>query len=96
MRLTIRRVGGQLPTFQPTKVVDENEIDPATCEIARDFVRSAPPRQSGPPDTFRPDTFRYVFELEEDGQTTTASAAFAEIPEALRLLLPSPAARRRQ
>jgi hypothetical protein len=90
MRLTIRRVGGQLPTLQPTKVVDEKEIDPATCEIARDFVRSAPPGRSGPPDTFR-----YVFELEEHGQTTTASAAFAEIPEALRLLLPSPAARRR-
>lgn len=90
MRLTIRRVGGQLPTFQPTKVVNDSELDPATCEIARAFVRSAPPCRPGPPDTFR-----YVFELEEGGQTATASAAFAEIPEALKVLLPSPASRQR-
>jgi hypothetical protein len=89
MRLTIRRVGGQLPTFQPTKVVSDSELDSATCEIARQFVRSAPPRRSP-----QPDAFVYVFQLEEHGETATVSAAFAEIPEPLKALLPSPASRR--
>jgi hypothetical protein len=90
MRLTIRRVGGQLPTFQPTKVVNESELDPATCEIAREFVRSAPPRRSP-----HPDAFLYVFQLEEHGEIATVSAAFAEIPDPLKPLLPSPASRQR-
>ena len=89
MRLTIRRVGGQLPTFQPTKVVTDGDLDAATVEAARSFVRS-PPAGAAP----QPDSFRYVFELEDDGGNATASASFAEVPEALRPLLPTPAARR--
>lgn len=85
MRLTIRRVGGQLPTLQPTTVTTDATLDAATCEVARSFVRSPP--AGGPP---QPDSFRYIFELEEDGALATASASFAEIPEALRPLLPAP------
>jgi Emfourin len=91
MRLTIRRVGGQLPTFQPTKVVNEGDLDAATIEIARSFVRSTPSGGSASP----PDSFRYVFEIEDEGGLTTTSASFAEIPEALRPLLPTPASKRR-
>jgi hypothetical protein len=90
MRLTIRRVGGQLPTFQPTKVMTDGDLDATTAEIARSFVRSPPAAASAP----QPDTFRYVFELEDDGEHATASASFAEIPEALRPLLPAPASKR--
>jgi hypothetical protein len=89
MRLTIRRVGGQLPTFQPTKVVTDSDLDATTAEVARSFVRS-PPAASAQ----QPDSFRYVFELEDDGGLATASASFAEIPEALRPLLPTPASKR--
>jgi hypothetical protein len=53
-------------------------------------VRSPPAGGSAP----QPDSFRYVFELEDDGGLTTASASFAEIPEALRPLLPTPASKR--
>ena len=91
MRLTIRRVGGQLPTFQPTKVVNDGDLDAATVEIARSFVRSPPAVGTAP----QPDSFRYVFELEDDSGLTTASASFAEIPEALRPLLPTPASHRK-
>jgi hypothetical protein len=90
MRLTIRRVGGQLPTFQPTKVMTDGDLDTATVEIARSFVRSPP----AGPSASQPDSFRYVFELEDDGGLATASASFAEIPEALRPLLPTPASKR--
>lgn len=90
MRLTIRRVGGQLPTFQPTKVMSDGDLDATTAEIAKSFVRSPPPAESAP----QPDSFRYVFELEDDGGLATASASFAEIPEALRPLLPTPASKR--
>jgi hypothetical protein len=90
MRLTIRRVGGQLPTFQPTKVMTDGDLDAATTEIARSFVRSPPAGGSAQ----QPDSFRYVFELEDDGGLTTASASFAEIPEALRPLLPTAASKR--
>ena len=90
MRLTIRRVGGQLPTFQPMKVMTDGDLDAATAEIARSFVRSPPVGGSAP----QPDSFRYVFELEDDGGLATASASFAEIPEALRPLLPTPASKR--
>lgn len=90
MRLTIRRVGGQLPTFQPTKVMTDDDLDAATAEIARSFVRSPPAGGTAP----QPDAFRYVFELEDDGGLTTASAGFAEVPEALRRLLPTPTAKR--
>ena len=89
MRLTIRRVGGQLPTFQPTKVMTEVDLDAATAEIARSFVRS-PPAAGSP----QPDSFRYVFELEDEGEHATASASFADVPEALRPFLPTPASRR--
>jgi hypothetical protein len=85
VRLTIRRVGGQLPTFQPTKVMTDGDLDAATVEIAKSFVRSPPAGDSAPP----PDSFRYVFELEDDGGLATASASFAEVPEALRALLPT-------
>lgn len=90
MRLTIRRVGGQLPTFQPTKVMTDDDLDAATTEIARSFVRSPPAGGTVP----QPDAFRYVFELEDDGGLATASASFAEVPEALRRLLPTPASKR--
>ena len=90
MRLTIRRIGGQLPTFQPTKVMTDVDLDAATAEVAKSFVRSPPAGGATP----QPDSFRYVFELEDDGGLTTASATFAEIPEALRPLLPTPASKR--
>lgn len=90
MRLTIRRVGGQLPTFQPTKVMTDGDLDAATVEIAKSFVRSPPAAGPAP----QPDSFRYVFELEDEGERATASAGFADIPEALRPFLPTPASRR--
>ena len=90
MRLTIRRVGGQLPTFQPARVMSDGDLDAATAEIARSFVRPPPAGGSAP----QPDSFRYVFELEDDGGRATASASFAEVPEELRPLLPTPAAKR--
>ena len=90
MRLTIRRVGGQLPTFQPTKIMTDGDLDATTAEIARSFVRSPPAGNSAP----QPDSFRYVFELEDDGGRATASASFAEVPDALRPLLPTPSAKR--
>ena len=90
MRLTIRRVGGQLPTFQPSRVMTEGDFDAATVEIARSFVRSPPAVGSAP----QPDAFRYVFELEDEGEHATASASFADVPEALRPFLPTPASRR--
>ena len=90
MRLTIRRVGGQLPTFQPARVMTDGDLDAATFEVARSFVRSPRAGGSAPP----PDSFRYVFELEDDGGLATASASFAEIPEPLRPLLPTPASKR--
>jgi hypothetical protein len=90
VRLTIRRVGGQLPTFQPTKIMTDGDLDATTAEIARSFVRSPPAGNSAP----QPDSFRYVFELEDDGGRATASASFAEIPEALRPHLPTPTSKR--
>jgi hypothetical protein len=90
VRLTIRRVGGQLPTLQPTTVTTDATLDAATCEVARSFVRSPPAGGSTP----QPDAFRYIFELEEDGGLATASASFAEVPEALRPLLPAPGRKR--
>ena len=90
MRLTIRRVGGQLPTFQPTKVMTDGDLDAATAEIARSFVRSPQAAAAAP----QPDAFSYVFELEDDGEHATTSASFADVPEALRPLLPTPASRR--
>ena len=90
MRLTIRRVGGQLPTFQPTTVMTDGDLDTATVEIAKSFVRSPPAGGFTP----QPDSFRYIFELEDDGGLATASASFAEVPEELRALLPTPTARR--
>jgi len=90
MRLTIRRVGGQLPTFQPTNVMSDGDLDAATAEIAKSFVRSPPAADSAP----QPDAFRYVFELEDEGERTTASASFSDVPEALRPFLPTPASRR--
>jgi hypothetical protein len=85
VRLTIRRVGGQLPTFQPARVMTDGDLDAATAEIARSFVRS-PPAGSAP----QPDSFRYIFELEDEGEHATASASFADVPEALRPFLPAP------
>lgn len=90
MRLTIRRVGGQLPSFQPTKVTTDGDLDAATAEVVRSFVRSPPAGGFAP----QPDSFRYIFELEDDSGLATASASFAEIPEALRPLLPTPASKR--
>lgn len=89
MRLTIRRVGGQLPTFQPQTVMTDGDLDASTVEIAKAFVQS-PPAGSAP----QPDAFRYVFELEDGGGCVTVSASFAEVPEALRPLLPTPASGR--
>ena len=86
----MRRGGGQLPTFQPTQVMTDGDLDAATAEIARSFVRAPPAGGSTP----QPDSFRYVFELEDDSGLATASASFAEIPEALRPLLPTPASKR--
>jgi hypothetical protein len=89
MRLTIRRVGGQLPTLRPTSVVDERDLDNKTCEIARTFVRETPRREAAT----QPDVFLYVFELEEDGRITSTSVSFSDVPESLRPMLPSPSKR---
>jgi hypothetical protein len=86
MRLTIKRVGGQLSTLQPTRVVDEADMSPETCALARAFVCNTPRKQS----PAHPDAFTYVFELEEEDRITTTSASFDEVPESLRSILPSP------
>jgi hypothetical protein len=86
MRLTIKRVGGQLPTLQPKCVVDGKDLDAEACKVARAFVRDTPRRQSAP----HADAFVYIFELEEDGKTLTTSASFHDVPEVLRPMLPSP------
>lgn len=85
MRLTIKRVGGQLPTLQPTRVVDEKDMAPETCALAREFVRRTPRRRS----PTHPDAFTYVFELEEEGRIVTTSASFGEVPASLRPILPT-------
>jgi hypothetical protein len=71
-------------------VMMDGDLDAATAEIARSFVRSPLPSGSAP----QPDLFRYVFELEDEGELASTSANFAEVPEELRPLLPTPATKR--
>jgi hypothetical protein len=85
MRLTIRRVGGQLSTLRPTRVLHDVDLTPQACAVVREFVCSKERKRSAQ----HPDAFTYVFELEEAGAITTTSADFDEVPETLRPMLPT-------
>lgn len=85
MRLTIRRVGGHLPTLRPTRVTEVDELDPALKTVLLQFMRQGPRVTKAP----HPEAFVYSFELEGAGQGERTSASFEEIPEELRVLLPA-------
>jgi hypothetical protein len=85
MRVTIRRVGGHLPTFQPSRIVDGQDLDAETRAELEEFVEKTPRKTSAP----HPDAFLYVFELERGGRKVTTSASASEVPEQLRRLLPA-------
>lgn len=90
--LTVRRVGGPLPTLRPSKTWPLDDLDAATQAVLFAFVASAGRQRAAA----HPGAMSYVFELTGPGAGSDAgvvSVAFAQIPEALHPLLPGPGPR---
>jgi len=84
MRLTVRRVGGQLPALRPSRTIEDQQIPPDLRESLLRFLREARPLAHAS----HPEAFTYVFDLDLDGERLAASAPFDQVPEELRALLP--------
>jgi hypothetical protein len=87
-QLTVRRVGGPLPTLRPSRSWNLDDLDEATRSALRTFVARAGRQRAAP----HAGAMSYVFELAGD-EACTVSVAFAQIPEALHALLPGPGPR---
>lgn len=85
-KLTVRRVGGLLPTLRPSRTHALDDLDAATQAAVKDFV-AAHTRQGR---AAHADATSYVFELAGPKGTQTVSVGFDAIPRALLDLLPGP------
>jgi hypothetical protein len=88
-QLTVRRVGGMLPTLRPSKTWDLGDLDDASRQAVLDFMATAG-RQRG---AAHADAMSYVFELSAAAGGGTVSVPFSAIPKALHGLLPGPGPR---
>ena len=84
-QLTVRRVGGPLPTLRPSKTWPVDDLDDATRAALHAFVASAGRQRAAA----HAGAMSYVFELTGPG-AGSVSVAFAQIPDALHPLLPGP------
>lgn len=84
-QLTVRRVGGMLPTMRPSKTWALDELEPHVRHAAQAFMAAAGRARGAP----HAEAMSYVFEL--DGRTV--SVPFADIPAELHALLPGPGPR---
>ena len=84
--LTVRRVGGLLPTLRPSRTHDMGALDAATQALVKDFVDSSTRQRRAA----HADATSYVFELAGPRGTQTVSVGFDAIPKALLDLLPGP------
>ena len=84
-QLTVRRVGGPLPTLRPSKTWAMDDLDDATRAALQALVASAGRQRAAA----HAGAMSYVFEL-TGPRARTVSVAFAQIPDALHPLLPGP------
>ena len=84
MRLTVRRVGGHLPTLSPSRTIEESDLPPGVRGRLESFLRETQPVRRAA----HPEAFAYVFDLDLGGERLTTSASFDDVPEELRGLLP--------
>jgi hypothetical protein len=87
-QLTVRRVGGPLPTLRPSKTWQLDDLDDATCAALRAFGATAGRQRAAA----HAGAMSYVFEL-TGPDAVTVSVAFTQIPESLHPLLPGPGPR---
>lgn len=93
--LKIQRVGGMLPALRPTVTHDWDSLDEPQQEAVRQWL-AQPCRVGRPPHA---EGMCYLFTLESDEQDrppVKLSAAYADVPEPLRSLLPAAAATKRR
>jgi hypothetical protein len=86
MRLTVRRVGGMLPSLRLHATHDLDTLDEATRQAVLAFVKTAPRASRAA----HVEAMSYVFELGSGKTMQVTSAVFAAVPEPLRALLPTP------
>ena len=84
-QVTVRRVGGPLPTLRPSKTCQLDDLDGALQAALHDFVANAGRQRAAA----HAGAMSYVFEL-TGPRARTVSVAFAQIPDALHPLLPGP------
>ena len=87
-QLTVRRVGGPLPTLRPSKTWQLDDLDSATQAALRAFLAGAGRQRAAA----HAGAMSYVFEL-SGPDAGTVSVAFAQIPDVLHPLLPGPGPR---
>ena len=85
-KLTVRRVGGMLPTMRPSKTHDLSSLDAATQAALSQFMDTTGRVEAAP----HAEAMNYVFELDSDAGGGKVSAGFVGVPAALRGLLPGP------
>jgi hypothetical protein len=95
-RLKIQRVGGMLPALRPTVMHEVDALDEAQRQALQQWLAKG--GRAGK--AAHAEAMNYVFTLEDEaagegGATPVkVSAAYADVPEALRALLPAAAAAR--
>lgn len=85
-KLTVRRVGGMLPTMRPSKTHDLSSLDAATQAALTQFMATTGRVEAAP----HAGAMNYVFELDSEAGGGKVSAGFAGVPVVLRGLLPGP------
>jgi hypothetical protein len=86
LEITVRRLGGMLPTMRPSKTQSLDALDSVTLEELRAFVAANTISTSAA----HPEAMSYQFELKFEDRTEKACASFNEIPACLHPFLPGP------
>ncbi len=85
-KLTVRRVGGMLPTMRPSKTHELSSMDGDTQAALAKFMAGAGRLEKAP----HAEAMSYVFEIDGDAGGGKVSAGFGAVPAVLRALLPGP------
>lgn len=86
--LTVQRLGGMLPTLRPQRRVDASALDHPVRQALHDLFSQGCQQRAAA----HPEAFSYVFSAQVDGQPRSISLAWAQVPDALKHLLPDPQA----
>ncbi len=85
MAVIVKRYGGLLPMAPPSNTFELENLDAQTRDALQELMQRGMAANTGPR---MPDSYSYVFELENGEAAGQVTVPESRVPDALRKLLP--------